>query len=278
MPYKPYNKIWENAPVEMRKLDEQDLHDMLRSDDLKMNEEKYKYYTSNSKFYSIDRGNKEYVNNWLKRHVKGKKVLDYCCGDGRYTFRCAEYGGDAIGIDISNVTIANCRREAKGKKIKGKVTFLEMDAENTEFDSDSFDFAICMGVLHHLDIEKAFRELFRIIKPNGKIICTEALGHNPLIQVYRNRTPHLRTEYESQHILKNSDVRKAYTYFGSIKKTYFHLATLAAVPFRKTMFFDVLLNTLELIDAVLLRLPLVRTQAWMFVFELSEPKKKERSS
>lgn len=257
-----------------RKKEEQEFHNRLRSGNLKSNKKQYDYYKSNVKYYSVDRGNRQYVNRWLEQRCAGRRVLDYCCGDGRYTFTCAEYGADAVGIDISDVSIENCKRSAAEKGLEKRSAFFVMDAEEMKFEDNYFDIILCMGVLHHLDFRKALKELSRVLKPDGKIICTEALGHNPLIQLYRRVTPHLRTEFEAEHILKMSDLKMAEGFFGSIKTSFFHLATIAAVPLRKTPVFDGFLEVMEGIDRVLLRLPVIRTMAWMVIFELSNPKNK----
>lgn len=259
--------------MDLRKKEEQELHNKLRSEDLKTNKEEFEYYTSNSKFYSIDRGNKQYVLKWLQQRCKGKRVLDYCCGDGRYTFQCAEYGSESTGVDISDVTIKNCKSVAVKKGLDQHTSFHVMDAEDMDFEDNYFDIILCMGVLHHLDLQRSYSELLRVLKPDGHIICTEALGHNSIIQLYRTLTPHLRTKYEIEHILKMSDIKMAQKYFGHIETRFFHLATLAAVPFRNMFFFNKLLSVLESVDGLLLNLPFVRTQAWMVVFELSKPRK-----
>jgi len=99
-----------------------------------MDKRKYKYHTANKKYYAIDRGNREYVYDWIEKRCRNKHVLDYCCGDGRYTFFCAEHGAKAIGIDISNVTISNCQAEARKKGLRTPPLFLIMDAEKTSFE------------------------------------------------------------------------------------------------------------------------------------------------
>jgi hypothetical protein len=60
-------------------------------------------------------------------------------------------------------------------------------------------------------------------------------------------------------------------YFRRIEPRFFHLATLAAVPFRKSAIFRPLLGLLEAADAVLLRTPGLKWHAWITVFALSEP-------
>jgi len=156
-----------------RKENERELHDHLRGD---LSDDPY--YFSNRKFYSICQSNRDYVKRWLVGRCKEKRVLDYCCGNGDFSIWLAEAGAYAHGIDISPVSIQNATSEAVRKGFGDRVTFRVMDAEATEFTNDYFDFAVVNGVLHHLDLEKAYRELARILKPEGIVVATEALRHN----------------------------------------------------------------------------------------------------
>ena len=67
----------------------------------------------------------------------------------------------------------------------------------------------------------------------------------------------------------------AYHYFNKVEALgFFHLATLTAVPFRNIPFiFNPLLNVMEFMDSLILKLPLIKWQAWQVVFVLSNPKK-----
>lgn len=256
-------------PVKNRKEAEKELHDHLRGD-LKDDP----YYTSNKKFYSISQSNREYVKRWLAERCKGKKVLDYCCGNGDFTIWLAEAGADAYGIDISPVSIENAKKQAKDRGVSKGATFLVMDAEATEFANDYFDFAVINGILHHLDLEKAYCELARILKADGEVICTEALRHNVLIHLYRKMTPHLRSAWETEHILGKRDIELASQFFNAVEVSkFFHLATIGAVPFRNLSIFSPIHKTLEAIDSILLKFPVLKWQAWMAVFVLSQPKK-----
>jgi glutathionyl-hydroquinone reductase len=113
----------------------------------------------------------------------------------------------------------------------------------------------------------------RVLKPTGAIICIEPLGHNPLIQFYRRRTPDLRTRWEIAHILKIKHVRLAGKFFDRMQTRFFHLFTLLAVPFNKRQLFNQVLSALEALDSVLLRIPYLNRQAWQVVFVLSGPRK-----
>lgn len=259
--------------MEDRKHQEAKFHDILRDEKLKDNSLEFARLTSNIKFYSITRRSQKFVNNFLIKNCSGKRVLDYCCGDGDLTIFLAENGAEAFGIDISSVSIQKAKKRAKNKELKN-VSFLVMDAEKLKFDDNFFDLIVCSGVLHHLDIKKAYQELSRVLKPEGKMICDEPLAYNPIFQIYRRLTPHLRTKWEMEHILKEKDIKLAERYFGKIEKRFFHLFTLLAVPFRNIPFvFNPILDFLEFIDSLILRLPLIKWWAWQIIFILSRPKK-----
>ena len=256
-----------------RKQEEAKFHNKIRSKKLKEDDFEYQYLTSNKKFYSIARKSQKFVNDFLLENCSGKKVLDYCCGDGGTIFFLAEHEAEAIGIDISGVSIQKAKAEALRKRLNGQASFYVMDAENLKFKDNYFDLIVCNGVLHHLDVKKAYPELMRVLKPDGKIICDEPLVYNPIFHLYRKMTPHLRTEWEMHHILSRGDIKLAEKYFRKVETKFFHLATLGAVPFRKLSGFNFILGLLGAVDSILLKLPILKWLAWQIVFILSEPRK-----
>ena len=261
-----------SSTADQEKLDrlekERELHDKLRGES-----KDDAYYLSNKKWYSVASSNVNYVQNWIRGKAKGGgKILDFCCGNGENAIFAASVGANAWGIDISPVSIENCRESAKKAGVAERTTFEVGDAENTPFPDAFFDGIVVNGVLHHLDLDKSYPELARILKPTGEVICTEALRHNIIFHTYRKLTPHLRSEWEVAHILGRSDVLKAKKYFGDVRVArFFHLATIAAVPFRNMPGFQILRRSLDLVDRVLLSIPGLRWQAWMAVFILGKP-------
>jgi ubiquinone/menaquinone biosynthesis C-methylase UbiE len=257
--------------MEPRKQREREFHNR-RVEASQQDESAYRRLTSNKKFYSVTRGSQGFIRQWLSQRCPGKRVLDFGCGTGDFTCSIAKSGAETVGIDISNKSIESCKQRAVTEKVADRTTFLTMDAESLEFANDSFDIITCIGVLHHMDIEKAYAELARVLKPDGQVICAEPLAYNPLIQLYRKMTPHLRTAWEAEHILTRSSVKLAGSYFGKVETRFFHLATLAATPFRKLQIFSFTLSVLEAVDRVLLKIPLVKWLAWQVVFILSQPR------
>jgi len=100
---------------------------------------------------------------FLDRLPSESTVLDIGCGNGRNMF----YRGDIniSGLEISD-ELCNIVRNKGGHVTNGNMT-------NLPFDNNSFDYIICIAVYHHLDNnddrKKALNEMYRVLKPGGKI-------------------------------------------------------------------------------------------------------------
>lgn len=234
----------------------------------------FDYNFSNMKFYSITKKSEEYQYGWLKeRCMPGVKVLDFGCGNGENGIYAARCGAEVIGIDISPEGVANANLNGKQAGVDDHCRFEVMDGENMIFADNTFDFGVEYGVLHHVDLDKAMIELHRVLKPDGEMICVEALRHNPLIHWYRKKTPHLRTEWEVEHILGIESLAIVRKYFHKVDVKFFHLVALAAVPFRKICFFRPMRAFLDKIDSVLLRNKVIGKFGWIMIFTMSKSKK-----
>src|SRR3989344_6650711 len=259
--------------TENRKEQEAAFHDAVRNEDLKKDSAEFSRLTSNRKFYSITRQSLGFTEEWLRQRCQDKKVLDYCCGNGELTMTLAKKGAHAYGIDISPLSIENAKKAAAGQGLSQTTNFSVQDAEHMTFEDNFFDVIVCHGVLHHLDVKKAFPEIARVLKPDGKVIAAEPLAYNPVFQLYRKMTPHLRTEWEAHHILTKADIFESIKSFDGIEMRFFHLIVLAIVPFRNTAVFKPLLGFFEFIDDLILKIPFFKWWAWQVIFILSKPKK-----
>lgn len=179
---------------------------------------------STSKFYSITRASSEFYQGILRSNCQNKHVLDYGCGLGSYSYYLAKQGAIVTGIDISDVSIEQAKKTALREKVSENVSFLVMNAEELKFDDECFDMVCGGAILHHLNLNKALREITRVLKPNGKAVFLEALGHNFLINLYRRFTPQLRSRDE--HPLLIRDFKLMQCYFGHVDIRYFHLTSL----------------------------------------------------
>jgi ubiquinone/menaquinone biosynthesis C-methylase UbiE len=216
------------------------------------------------RFYAIARAAYVRYHALAIANVAGKRVLEYGCGTGAAAFAVGAAGGDAVGIDISPVAIEMARDTAAQRGVAERARFKVMNAEALDFPDQSFDRICGSGILHHLDLGRAYPEIARVLAPGGYAVFIEPLGHNPVINWYRRRTPHLRTEDE--HPLLRADLHAASRHFGRVRPEFFHLATLAAVPLRGSRWFEPARRLLDGLDRALLApaSPL-RFNAWIAV-------------
>ncbi|MBX3727995.1 MAG: class I SAM-dependent methyltransferase [Candidatus Sumerlaeia bacterium] len=218
------------------------------------------------KYYAIMDRNRAHYQRLVLEHAKGADLLEYGCGSGSYSKFWAEAGAHVTGIDISTEGIKTAREEAAQRGLD--IRFEEMNAEALAFSDQSFDIVVGTGILHHLDLDKAYPELARVLRPDGFAVFIEPLGHNPAINLYRRLTPAMRTDDE--HPLMMADLRLARRYFGEVDISYFNLFTLAAVPFRRFGIFGPLVGALHAVDKGLLAvLPFMRRYAWTVVMRMS---------
>ena len=242
---------------------EREFHDRLYGIEAEVREPAAKYYAVAAAGYAL------YAKR-LRRMAPASRVLEYGCGTGGYSFALAEAGADVTGVDISPVAVDRARDTARRRGVDHSTSFAVMDCESLDLGDRSFDVVCGDAILHHLDVRNAYREISRVLKEDGTAVFTEPLGHNPLINLYRRRTPELRTPDE--HPLRVADLELASEFFGSVETDFANLLSLAAVPLRHTGLFTPAAARLHALDRRLFdRVPWVRRHAWMVVLEMREP-------
>ncbi len=106
--------------------------------------------------------------------VSGKRVLDAGCGHGYYSILFAREGAKVTGIDISKKMV----KLAKENAVKASVhcEFFVCDMQDlSRFNNDTFDVVTSSIVVGYLDnIEKAFSEVFRVLKAEGIFTFSES--------------------------------------------------------------------------------------------------------
>jgi SAM-dependent methyltransferase len=95
----------------------------------------------------------------------GARILDAGCGSGRNMVDLARHG-PVTGIELSEPSVALARARGVGEVIAGSV--LELP-----FAADSFELAVSLDVIEHLDDDLgALRELRRAVAPGGALLLT----------------------------------------------------------------------------------------------------------
>lgn len=114
-------------------------------------------------------------------NFKGKRVLDIGCGNGYVLNHYSMNGAITTGIDLTWTGVNLSKKRFEMENTNG--SFLNANGETLPFKNDSFDCVCSMGVLHHTpDTIKALDEIFRVLKPGGRLIL---MFYNK--NSYRNR-------------------------------------------------------------------------------------------
>lgn len=200
---------------------------------------------------------------------KGKKILDYGCGNGINSAWLKDCGGEVIGVDLSEKSLEFARNAVPGAE------FLKMDCESLDFPDNSFDLVFDGGTFSSLDVDKAFSEISRVLKPEGVLIGIETLGHNPATNLKRkiNRIRKKRTMWAESHIFKMKDLKKAEEYFEIKETHFFHFLSLIAFPFLKFKTGRAILKILEKGDRALTSVfPFLKRYCFKIVFVFFDKK------
>ncbi len=123
----------------------------------------------------IDRGWRKKAISEL-RSINPKTVLDLATGTADMPIMLMKLlsPDKVIGIDISEAMLELGRRKVQKNNLNGKISLQTGDAENIHFSDNSFFAAtVAFGVRNFQNLEKGLSEIYRILKPGGKLVILE---------------------------------------------------------------------------------------------------------
>lgn len=100
---------------------------------------------------------------------------------GFYTEIFAKSGAQVHGIDLSPDFI-----EKAVERLGNLAELKTCDIEDLPYPDNCFDAIVGIRVLHHLDMESAFKEILRALKPGGAIAFCEPNMLNPQLMIQKN--------------------------------------------------------------------------------------------
>ncbi len=230
---------------------ERDFHDNLHKGEGERFENRF-YKALGNMFVDFDQE--------IQNDCKDKNILDYGCGIGLNTEKYLKYLPKKItGVDISEISLQKARKRVKLYENQ-KVEFKQDNCENLSLENESFELVYGTGVLHHLKLDLAIKEIARVLKKDGKIIFVEPLGTNPIINLYRWMTPKARSPDE--HPFNEKDFTFMRNHFKDLKIKYYGFLTLIFYPFYGNQSSSKFFNWLSNFDQYLFKSRFLRKFAW----------------
>jgi ubiquinone/menaquinone biosynthesis C-methylase UbiE len=107
-------------------------------------------------------------------------ALELGCGTGIFLEKVARSGARIAGLDLSEHLLTRARARLTGAP---KVVLHRGNAEEMPYADSSFDAVYGSSVLHHLDLDRALAEVFRVLRPGGRCVFAEPNILNPQVAV-----------------------------------------------------------------------------------------------
>jgi SAM-dependent methyltransferase len=117
--------------------------------------------------------------------LAGKRVLVCSCGTGVEPVRVARSGAETFACDVSTQAVDNARQMASfnGVQVAADVN----DITALSYPDNFFDVLYGTSFLHHVDMDRAAPEMYRVLRPGGVAYFRENWDGNPLLRFLRRR-------------------------------------------------------------------------------------------
>ncbi len=196
--------------------------------------------------------------------VKPERILDLGCGGGWLSKILSSKGFQVTGIDISSGLVKVAKKVSPDN-----AGFIVGDCMNLCLKNNTFDLIICMGVLHHLDLDKTLLECHRLLNKSGSILLMEPNALNPLMAIGRKLAP-MGTCTEDEQPIVLGALRNGMTRNGlKINKIeyiipYCFCASYVSGKIKSQTyqrFIKMMLPLIEISEKVIEKIPLVRNMS-----------------
>lgn len=112
-----------------------------------------------------------------KMNVKpGQTALDLCCGTCDWTIGLADASvtGEIIGLDFSQNMLDVGAEKIKKLGLNDQISLIQGNAMSLPFEDNTFDYVtIGFGLRNVPDYLQVLKEMRRVVKPGGKVVCLE---------------------------------------------------------------------------------------------------------
>lgn len=199
--------------------------------------------------------------------LRGKRVLEYGCGQGRFAVLLAKRGARVTSIDLGPDLVELTKRVARLNGVTGE--YIVGDITETHVPAESFDVVVGDSILHHLTVKGAslaIAEAYRALRPGGRAFFLEPVENSATFEFLQNLIPItgyrpsiLNRKAWREFLARADDRAMSDREFreacGAFSRMQLHHMGLTV---RFARLFKPLERSLEALDAVLMRTPLKR--------------------
>jgi len=210
-------------------------------------------------------------------------VLDLGCGTGVMIDTLAGRYQHIAGIDVSEEMISAIDRSPRFK-CRSPIEIIIGDIEYLPLMEHSYDLIVCRSILHHTDSEvDSLKEIYRILKPGGRLVIAEPMNDNPIFRgiraFMRSRksygkthaidkafmAPHLRDLVRSAGFIIDREVRYGFLAYPLCENPDL-IPVLKYFPFRTHV-----ARFLRAFDRFMAKIPLIKMLSWYGIMSASRP-------
>ncbi len=118
-----------------------------------------------------------------------KQILDVATGTGDLAIEALSLNPDQVtGVDVSAGMLEVGRMKTARMGLAHRISFVEAPCESLPFPDSSFDAAmVAFGVRNFTNPDQGLRELYRVLRPGGKLVVLEFTmpEHKAIRTLYR---------------------------------------------------------------------------------------------
>ena len=109
----------------------------------------------------------------LARQFRGRRVLDYGCGDGTFLamlLATADRPVAAVGAELDDYQVTDCRARLGDRP---GLSFVSIDSLDTPAHREQYDAVVCMEVLEHVvELDLVIERLWRLLASDGALVVS----------------------------------------------------------------------------------------------------------
>ena len=110
------------------------------------------------------------------KSLKPRIILDVATGTGDFAFEAITIlqPEKVIGVDISEGMLEIAKKKIHERRLEHVFSVQTGDSEGLQFDDNHFDaITVAFGVRNYENLEKGLADMFRVLKPGGKMVVLE---------------------------------------------------------------------------------------------------------